>query len=215
MHIKETTMSDPSMVDDADLIAWLDERLDRTRAAEVGAALAGSAELRDLLFDLAMGPPSAFRRRFEVGAAGAGGAVPDEADYRIDGPFGGLRAAMDGADRSGDDDLPPVYDAAGRVDVILRPGRRRAGAPPTALFVAYEDGPCAQVAVPIEVASNGAMRVLAPAATLFMATGRYTLALAIEPSDPGRFEGLRLAECRALDPSVRWLAADCFYAPGA
>lgn len=214
---KENSVSDtPDLaVDDADLLAWLDGRLDRARKAEVEALLADSPEARDLLFELARGPSAEFRSRFAIGEA-PDGAYRD-VDYRLEGPFGGLRAAMDASEGHGDDEdgLPPVYDGQSQVDMVLRPGHRRAGAPPAALFVAFEDGPLVPAEVEPLVASNGAMRIKAPARRLFERAGRYTLALALDPGDVERFSGMTLGAARRLDPGVRWLAADCFFTPDA
>lgn len=208
---KENSVSDTSdlAVDDADLLAWLDGRLDRARKAEVDAMLAGSADARDLLFELARGPSAEFISRFTVGEAPDG--MTEDADYRLEGPFGGLRAAMDAVD----DDIPPLYDAHSQVDLVLRPGGRRAGAPSAALFVAFEDGPLAHADVAPMVAANGAMRVKASARSLFNGAGRYTLALALDAGEVERFAGVSLAAARGLDPGVRWLAADCFFDPDA
>lgn len=195
-------------LDDAELLAWLDDRLSRAARARVDARLADDAEARDLLFDLARGPSPGF-----AAAAGgaADGATHDLLDYRLDGPYGGVKAAMDDPREVGDE--APIYAADGVVDLILRPGAPLSEAPRAAVFVSRADGPLRASATALQRAAGGAMRLRAPAARLFAAPGRYAICVAIGADVDGRFAGRTLLEARRDEPDVRWLAADVFFDP--
>lgn len=196
-------------LDDADLLAWLDGRLSRAARARVDARLADDPDARDLLFDLARGPSGGFSAALEAAATAES---LDPLDYHFDGPYGGIRAAMDDP-RELDGDTPPVYAADGVVDLILRPGAALSAAPQARAFVCRSDGPLEASDVSLRRAPGGAMRLRVPAARLFAGAGRYVICIAIGADVDVRFVGRTLLEARRDEPDVRWLAADVFFDP--
>lgn len=196
-------------VDDELLLAWLDGLLSPAEHERILRCLAGSKAARDLLFELARGPSLGFARSVAL----PGIAAPEDAlDFRLEGPFGGIRALMD-APLDGLSDEAPVYTPDGKVDFILRPGRPLSEDPVAEAYVARGGGPLVHVERPIEIAPGGTMRLRVPARALFAAPGRHTLCVALGAGSPERFVGRSLAEARALDLDVRWLTADAFYDP--
>lgn len=200
-----------SPLDDAELLAWLDDRLSRAARARVDARLADDADARDHLFDLARGPSPAFAAATEAPAVAE---APDPLDYGLDGPYGGVKAAMDDP-REVDADAPPLYAADGVVDLILRPGAPLSEAPRAAVFVCRADGLLAASGVSLRRAPGGAMRLRVPAAQLFAEAGRYAICVALGADVDARFAGRTLLEARRDAPDIRWIAADVFFDPTA
>ncbi len=213
-------------VDEGALIALRGGRLRDARAAAVEGHLAGCAECRALLRDLAVPVPGALIQRMTeatpkrrlgytwgvVAALAAGvalmliprGGVPS---YQMQGPFGGLQTTRAAA-------ASTTFGPESRFKVLLQPEAQLEGAAPV-LWVYTSRGDLPLKAAPqgiVTLGQQGALRVQAPARSLFDAPGAHTVHLVLAPAEATlELDGLSPEDARNTAPEARWITLDVEY----